>query len=381
MFIGLFRLEGNYLLKNVVTLAISCLVSILLAEGALRLVLDPMDYLMASPEPDPVLNHRIPPYASGHDAWGFRNSDVPENAGILAIGDSMTYGVMARSFESWPAQLEEITGERVYNAALGGYGPLHYLHLLRTHGEALSPQHVIVMVYPGNDLMDVYNLAHSNKNWTDYQTSEAANLDPEVFVNTGPQGSFTKRVRNWLAGHSVLYRLVTQSPLFNQVRETESLNTWSNTFAIEHLGQQIVLDPARVLAIADIDDPRISGAIGISDRVFKEMKAWSDARDISFHVAIMPVREHVFNTFLGDDLPSEARAEMDQLIGSLERIEQAFLSMLETADVDVIVLRPSMQDALAQVNIYPPTDGHPNAAGYKVAAEQIAAALRLSGKE
>lgn len=108
------------MLKNVITLTLSIAVSVLLAEGVLRLVLDPIDYLAVSIVPDPVLNHRIAPGASGHDDWGYRNRDVPERAEVLAIGDSMTYGIMAKSYESWPAQLAEIQNISTYNAALDG---------------------------------------------------------------------------------------------------------------------------------------------------------------------------------------------------------------------------------------------------------------------
>src|SRR5262245_48523426 len=42
--------------------------------------------------------------------------------GILAVGDSFTFGSEVRDDESWPAQLEAMLGIPVVNGGVGGYG-------------------------------------------------------------------------------------------------------------------------------------------------------------------------------------------------------------------------------------------------------------------
>lgn len=365
------------MLRNLSTLVVSFLFCIFIAELALRAIFDPKDYLAVSIEPDPVLSHRVKSGSGGHDSWGFRNSEVPASANVLAIGDSMTYGIMARSFESWPAQLEALTGKSVYSAALGGYGPLQYLHLLRRYGDELSPEAVIVMLYLGNDLMDAYNLAHSNEHWKDYIDSAYKELDAEEFVPTAAPLKITKRIRNWLARNSMFYRVLSQSPIFGSVRAREAAARSSSAFLFEHLNQANVLDPLRVYGIANADDPRIEEAVSISSRALREMKAWSDERSIPLYVAIVPVREQVFANYLDGSVRPENLENVERLVGSLERIEKRILAELEAADVLAIMLRPSMNSALAVKNIYPATDGHPNAAGYKVIAEEIAGRLAV----
>ena len=86
---------------------------------------------MARPVRDPVLGRRLAPGAAGHDRWGFRNREVPPRGDVVTIGDSQTYGVGVPRLHSWPAQLAEITGRHVYNAALPGYSPIQYYELLR----------------------------------------------------------------------------------------------------------------------------------------------------------------------------------------------------------------------------------------------------------
>ena len=63
--------------------------------------------------PDPVIGFRGNPGFPGHDRLGFNNAFVPEQADLVAVGDSLTYGVIGSpdldyrvpisSSQSWPA--------------------------------------------------------------------------------------------------------------------------------------------------------------------------------------------------------------------------------------------------------------------------------------
>jgi lysophospholipase L1-like esterase len=44
------------------------------------------------------------------------------NDSILAVGDSFTFGLAMSDWETWPAQLEKLSGRRVINAGVTGYG-------------------------------------------------------------------------------------------------------------------------------------------------------------------------------------------------------------------------------------------------------------------
>lgn len=362
------------MLKNAIIVCVSFAVSILGAEFLTRLVLDPVDYLAVETESDPVLNHRIGAHEGGHDAWGFRNRDVPDQTDILAIGDSMTYGMMAKSYESWPAQAQDQTGIDIYNAALGGYGPLQYLHILKTRAPELSPKAVVVMLYLGNDIMDSYNLAYSNETWADFRTEGSTDtVAADGFISTPRQVSFTRRVRSWLAQSSVLYRLATQSPLFNATRQREMLEQVSDTFVYKHLGQTVVLDPKKRLLFTDVTDPRIIEGMTILQAAMEQIAAYTRDQGLPLHVAIMPVREHVFY-HLGDDTLS-TDPNLQALNSNLEALEASLFQTLERAEIDFTDLRPVLEDALRRGAIYPPTDGHPNAAGYGVVAAHLAPTL------
>ena len=69
------------------------LVSLLAAEGALRLVerIQLGDRAIENKLiKDPVLGLKLAPYTQGHDAKGFRNDTVSQYVEIVALGDSQT---------------------------------------------------------------------------------------------------------------------------------------------------------------------------------------------------------------------------------------------------------------------------------------------------
>jgi hypothetical protein len=52
------------------------------------------------------------------------NEEIWDGTGdsILAVGDSYTFGDQVSDWETWPAQLEKLTGKKVTNAGVFGYG-------------------------------------------------------------------------------------------------------------------------------------------------------------------------------------------------------------------------------------------------------------------
>jgi len=112
--------------------------------------------------PDPLLG-RIPrPGVSVHDPdhgvtitigdHGTRsNGGTPPKAAhpiTLAVGDSFTFGDQVTDDASWPAELEELLGERVINAGIPGFGLDQTVLRAEQLATIYSPDTIIVSFIP-----------------------------------------------------------------------------------------------------------------------------------------------------------------------------------------------------------------------------------------
>lgn len=84
------------------------------------------------------------------DADGLRCSgksadNAVEARAILAVGDSYTFGEEVGDAETWPAQLQRLSGRRVLNGGVSGYG----LDQIVLRAERLAARHAPSMVIAG----------------------------------------------------------------------------------------------------------------------------------------------------------------------------------------------------------------------------------------
>lgn len=88
------------------------------------------------------------------DAEGFRNPSVREHFEIAAIGDSFTDAMTMAGENSWPVQLEQITGAAVQNYGTAGFGPQQELLVLKEAVAPHRPRTVVLAFFAGNDIFD-----------------------------------------------------------------------------------------------------------------------------------------------------------------------------------------------------------------------------------
>lgn len=375
---------------SLLLLALSGAIALILSEGMARMVLNPADFLHATLVDDPVLNHRIEPSTTGHDALGFRNRAVPPQANVVAIGDSMTYGVGAPREASWPAQLEPLLGEKVYNMGLGGYGPLQYLHLAHQAAKAMKPKVLVVGFYFGNDMMDAYYLSRDKPHWHGWRVSVGAQpglTDYDLAGQAEPKKRFAA-LRDWLARNSVLYSMlrVTVFPRF-QAREQEALARradpdvrmlWDDANGGGAL--RTIFGPKSRQAAVDLDIRPVREGMQISQRALSELAGEAARQGVRLLVVLIPTKERAYCGAL-----ARARAEVPPSFVRLCEAEAAanaemtaFLKARRVEHIDVLpALDAHMRKGIA---VYPPdADGHPQKTGYGVIAGEIAAALRREG--
>jgi hypothetical protein len=161
--------------KKLILVAISLVLTLLLAEAALR-ILGLGAAGRGSPwfaggnhprflfQPDPASGYTLRPGFQGVeispagefevpaaiDRRGLRDHphSAPPDPVVLALGDSMTFGEGVPAGDAYPAVLEKTLGIRVYNGGVPGYGSPQMLGRLERLQPVLRPDAVLVALSP-----------------------------------------------------------------------------------------------------------------------------------------------------------------------------------------------------------------------------------------
>lgn len=351
-------------------------------EGALRLALNPSDFMQATLVDDPALGLRIAPGTTGHDALGFRNAQAPERARIVAIGDSHTYGVSAPRDGSWPHQLSARLGEPVYNMGLGGFGPLQYLHLARTTARGLEPKVVVVGLYFGNDIVDAYYLAHGRPQWHGWRRSAAPVSDVPAVADEPPKRFGA--LRDWLSRHSMVYSVTRATVSGAMARRAAPAQAGASVVTDQRWAWQdpaapatrTVFKPAGRLQAVDPARPAVAEGLLITERALTELQAEVSGQGARLLVVTIPTKERAYCAYLkatGAPMPAAHARLCD-----VESSTRAGLAAVMTRErIEHVDATPALEARIAaHAALYPPDDdGHEVAAGYGVIAGVVADAL------
>ena len=286
-------------------LLVLSVLTLALVEVALRIALPTADFLQADLRDDPVLGLMIAPHNNGHDANGFRNASVPAQTDILAVGDSFTYGYNAPRGGAWPAHLQRLTGQTVYNAGVGGFGPLQELHVTQQQAPKLKPKTVVMAIFLGNDITDAYNLAQSREHWHPWRiTARPAGsktaLDELADREWAEQESkrFAAPLRDWLSMHSMTYgvlRTTVLTPLAamrasKQVTAADPNDKmpWTD---VQAPAQSTIFNARQRLMALDPAQTETQEGLQITERALQAMQAQATAQGYHLVVAFIPTKE------------------------------------------------------------------------------------------
>ena len=365
--------------RKIVLGLVAGLVSLCLVDIGLRNFVEPLNYLKPTPIDDPALGHRLAPGSGGHDAWGFRNPNVPERADVVAIGDSQTWGVNAGWEQSWPLWYSSLTGRSVYNLGVGGYGPAEYWHLLETRAVPLEPELIIVGLYYGNDFNDAYRSVVSRDLWTSLRTPRMEEVEVEVRPSPAQRYGLSEPLwgaRAWLRRNSMLYRLLEAGPIGH------AFGSWAKEIGIvRRKGCTLTTsDPfpttfrpeARYRSL-NLEDQAITDGVGLTLTFLERMAQDARDRGIDFLVLLIPSKASVVVGQPDGDVDGACARVLQQVRESEEKVANEVRSFLERRGIDFVDALPALRAAALAVPVYPgTTDGHPNGYGYKVIAEQVA---------
>jgi hypothetical protein len=373
---------------NLLVLVVTVGISLLLAEFGARLVLNPSDFLKLEVVHDDILGAVPSPSAmAGFDEWGFRNREVPQTADIVAVGDSHTYGNTARMVDAWPYVLGQLTHRKVYNMALGGYGPNQYFYLSKTKAITLKPQILVWGLYMGDDFEGAFSITYGLDYWSSLRQLPPQNVDPDVWDEEPPNRSWNKGVRLWLSRHSVLYELVFHSGFGGhvkgeiQIKEAAQLYPGiATSLIVPEKNIAEAFRPKGILSRLDQENPQIREGTRITFELLKQMNDLCRQNHAQFMVVVIPTKEMVFSDYLEHNAKLPLDDVIDRLLVNERSARQQTFKFLTDSGIPYVDPLPRLKDSVSQ-GLYAASAGdmHPNKNGYHVIAEAVAAALQQNG--
>lgn len=358
-------------LRNSILILFSIVVALVIAEGISRVLFDPIDFLKPKRVSDDVLRYRIEPGTGAHDLLGFRNSSVPPTADIVTIGDSHTYGISATASDSWPSQLERLTGYRVYNLSLGGYGPAEYLYLMDEYAIRFHPKIVISGFYLGNDLIDSVRAVYNVPLWKDFRKPGSYSAEDG---EEGEDEKVSYGMGDWLPGHSVLYRVVSSSYVGDSLRQRRRLNRGEEIvmYENEESGVNTGFTPDKRLEGLDLGRPEVREGLRLSLEFFRRMSELARKNNTEFLVVIIPTKESVFKDYVEGETDLPEYGKMHELIENERKVNKIATNYFRENGIDYIdVLEPLSKQA-GKEQLYPNNfGGHTNKNGYRIIAESV----------
>jgi len=397
--------------KKILYLVVVAGLSLALCEVLLRLFPRVQKKLPQSPQaeiplllPDPGLKYRPNPVFPGHDRLGFRNSAVPEEAAIVAIGDSQTYGVGVEREDAWPQQLQKIGGWSVYNMACGGWGPAQGLVLME-EAMKFKPKIIIQAFYAGNDLYDSFDLVYYLRQRLDLKTSDKNILDE--IKSLGNAGPLRKRVNElsreimipknkplppfetFLSENFKTYEFFREAKAKRENDRTCSEDDYWNLVNSEFSSRpeyrpfflnascRTVFTPEYRLCGLDLDDVRISEGFRISLEALRLMNERAEAGKTDFLVLLIPTKEFVFKNAV-EQKESLGSGAYEKLVENEEKLWMETKDFLNSRGIVFLDALPALRKCLEEGRQpYPITwNGHPNKTGQEAIAQLVSDEIR-----
>lgn len=382
------QMLSSQIFVNALIIFCSLFFSILLAEAALRLVgvtgEQKVDETVKTIS-DEKLGMRIIPNQDGVDGRGFNNLETLNEADIVTLGDSHTYGghtSLGRENVSWPAQLAEMTDRTVYNMGVWGYGTAQYRELFET-ALSLQPEKIVVGMYIANDFFDNYDTVYHRKGWGEYQDANFIDSNPVTIAETKQIDVPFRSIRDWLNDKSVIYNLLGNNS--RALREwlgiskpvVTGTNDWSVNdkdiplnFEIEDQNTQFWT--GHRLPGVDLTDERIKEGWRLSKVMYKEMSDMANREGVELVVLMIPSKMTAYRELVSKkDLNNQT---FDEILTNETLIRLNMMNYCDDIGIICLDVAPSLSEALLDgVQIYKTDrDEHPLPVGYTIYASVVA---------
>ena len=344
-------------LTNLAVIAVAALIPCLIMEAALRISAPPADSADLWRKLPGAVGWSGQPNGRGMHAgvpvsfngFGLRDGHAAQPRSgavrVLALGDSITFGMGVAQDKTFPAQTEALLNARspgapveVLNMGIPGYNTLHELAQLREIGFGLHPD-VVVLGYLHNDI--------------ELSTDQKEHLgEPEQRKEAG-QRSWARQVKS-LANSS-----------WSGLKKHSLFAAWLSPYlgnALRPLGVQGLGQVGEVKDQYVDSNPKWQRV----QQALLEMKRLTSERNIDFVVMVIPA----MTNFTDATYP-------------IKEYHQAVMAFCHRNGIAALDLLPAFWGHDGTKFWISATDGHPNAEGQRIIAGALSEFLapRLAGRQ
>jgi len=348
-------------LKKLAFITFSIVISLILLELGLRFVIPLLINLPNGNKiDDDKLGHTVNKSLSGIDENGFRNPEILEQADIVFLGDSHTYGINASLEESWPQQLAKMANMTVYNFGVGNYGSLQYYYLME-EARKLKPKHIIVGLYLANDLDDVCKSISKMDYWQ--RRVKELGYNVETCFKSSHK---LNRLKQFLSNqHLSLLSAYGLKKIYQGLKLGDAVNIKEETFSTIIKYKRIASHKNNM----DLDRERIRFGFEITKDIIEDMNREANLDNTEFSVVIIPSKERVFFDYLtqrGYQLPNE----YNELVDNEINLVNMFSHFFNEQGIKFVDAKPYVEQQIYKSKpVYLSSDnGHPLGIGYNAYA-------------
>lgn len=293
----------------------------------------------------------------GIDNHGFREDTPIDSAHIFALGDSFTFGWGVNQEDLWIDIIEKNIGQAVFSLGIHDSSPKQELELLKyvIQNMAVTVDHVLWLIYEGNDLEDSY--------------SETA---PPMTVRKKKTG-FRHLISNLFRGlkdNSVIHNfrtgrarlaIGTNTTAYNESHEIDGVNLATPVFFSDKLGPAI-FHPSIIQRGSQPESYILNHANRpLIDKTFKDMRDLARKNKFDVTVIIAPTNARLHGKYF-IDFPE--LSEEPHFINHVENLSRCL-------GFTVVNLYDLFQPFANRKLLYFRDDGHWNLEGHRIAARLI----------
>ena len=300
------------------------------------------------------------------DSEGFRNQLDTSVADIAIIGSSFTeYG---DDFEdTYPSQLEiMLAGPKVVNLSKAGYGPFHYLQVLKSYAIKKKVRYVIISFHPSSE--------------TDYKIYLwLRGVDFNSEINSVLAGGIFTRYRMAVqqTGNMLISGGWTALQLgFRSIVGTDVIHPNVAVLKLPNgVSQKLLLLEHHSTRSAD--DLLNSPEWNVWRQILVAFKELSEENQIVPLLLYIPAVTEIYSEYITPQSGTNWLRVRESLIATQSTDEEAARRLAAKVGIEIISLRSAYQQAARQGKlVYYPLDIHWNEEGRKIAASVTAEALR-----